>query len=79
MAPKSQILEEAGYSYSFDLKIYINRNAKKVFSVEFVQDHSGDELRKRIIQDTEGDEWQLNFNSEPSPGVKRELESILLG
>jgi len=74
---KKRILEDAGYAYSFDRLSYINRYARKVFSIEFVQDHSEAEIKARINQPTPPGEWRFYFNSEPSEGVKREfLRSI---
>jgi len=77
LATKSKILEDAGYVYSFDRQAYVNRTAKKVFSIEFVEDHSDEELQNRIREDNRGRGWQFYFNSEPSEAVKRELESVL--
>jgi hypothetical protein len=77
LATKSKILEDAGYVYSFDRQAYVNRKAKKVFSIEFVEDHSDEQLQKRISDDAQGSGWQFYFNSEPSQAVKRELESVL--
>lgn len=74
---KKQILEDAGYAYSFDRLSYINRDVRKVFSVEFVQDHSEAELKARIKEPTPPGEWSFYFNLPPSDGVKREfLRSI---
>ena len=77
LAAKSKTLEDAGYVYSFDRQAYVNRKAKKVFSVEFVEDHSDEELQKRIRENASGSGWRFYFNSEPSDAVKRELESVL--
>jgi hypothetical protein len=75
---KQQILENAGYAYSFDRLSYINRNARKVFSLEFVQDHSEGELQACIDElGPATGEWRFYFNSPPSEAVKRELSSIL--
>jgi hypothetical protein len=71
------MLDESGYSYTFDRQLYINRKTKKAFSVEYVQDHSEDQLLKRIEEDPSGPEWQFYFNLEPSEAVKRELECAL--
>lgn len=77
VADKKQILEDAGYAYSFDRLSYINRDARKVFSIEFVQDHSEAELKARINESTPAGEWDFYFNLPPSEGVKREfLRSI---
>jgi hypothetical protein len=74
---KTDILDEAGYAYSFDRQMYINRKTKKAFSVEFVQDHSEDQIRKSIREHRNGLEWWFYFNSPPSEAVKHELESVL--
>ena len=70
---KKQILEGAGYAYSFDRLSYINRDARKVFSIEFVQDHDETELRTRIKEPNAPGEWKFYFNLAPSEGVKREF------
>ena len=50
---KTEILDEAGYAYSFDRQVYMNRKTKKAFSVDFVQDHSEDQIRKYIREHTD--------------------------
>ena len=77
LASKSKILEDAGYVYNFDRQAYVNRKAKKVFSIEFVEDNPEEEIQRRISEPTPAGEWRFNFNSEPSGAVKRELESVL--
>jgi hypothetical protein len=74
---KKDILWEANYRYNFDRDLYINRAAKKAFSLEFVDDKSEEELRRRIEESTGGNGWTFYFNFPPSEGVKRELESVL--
>jgi hypothetical protein len=71
---KAQILESAGYAYSFDRLCYINRQARKVFSLEFVQDHDEDRLRLCISETSPPTgEWRFYFNTPPSEAVKREF------
>jgi hypothetical protein len=74
---KTDILDEAGYAYSFDRGMYINRKTKKAFSVEFVQDHREDQIRQYIREHTDGPGWRFYFNSPPSESVKHELECVL--
>jgi hypothetical protein len=74
---KTDILKEADYRYNFDRDIYFNRKAKKAFSLEFVDDHREEELRKHIQERTDGNGWEFYFNVAPSEGVKRELERVL--
>ena len=77
LGTKSQILEDSGYSYSFYRQIYINRRTKKVFSVEFVEDPSEEELQRCINEDTPAGNWRFYFNSEPSAALKHELAGVL--
>lgn len=74
---KKDILRNANYRYIFDRNLYVNRTAKKVFSLEFVDDHSEQELTKRILENGVGNGWRFYFNSDPTEGVKRELERTL--
>jgi hypothetical protein len=74
---KRDILLKANYRYNFDRDLYYNRQAKKAFSLEFVDDRSEEELRRRIDEGTGGSGWKFYFNSPPPEGVKRELERVL--
>lgn len=74
---KKNILREANYKYDFDRDIYFNRQAKKAFSLEFVDGVSEEELARRIRENSNGDGWRFYFNSAPSESAKRELESVL--
>jgi len=74
---KQQILDDAGFSYNFDRKIYLNRERRKIFSVEFIEDHDEKTLEECIREDTGGKKWQFYFNGDPPEGVKREIEAVL--
>lgn len=76
-ASKTEILDDAGYAYSFDRQMYVNRKTRKSFSIEFVEDHSEDEIRKYVREHADGPEWRFYFNAKPSEAVKHELESVL--
>ena len=71
------MLEKAGYKYSLDRSIYVNRDTKKVFSIEFVEDHSAQELRRELLRSNRENGWQFIFNGTPSTAVKRELTALL--
>jgi len=77
LATKRQILQTAGYTYKFDRQIYINRSARKAFSVEFVEDHSETELEARIHEHHTDSGWRFYFNSPPSAAVQQELSASL--
>jgi hypothetical protein len=74
---KIEILRNAGYRYSYDRELYINRELKKAFSVEFIEDKSPEELQKYIGEGTPATDWQFFFNSPPSEAVRRELLNVL--
>lgn len=84
-ATKDQILEDAGYTYSIERALYINRRLKKAFSIEFVEDHTDAQLLARINEhgnengdnQNGNDRWQFYFNAPPSESVKHELERVL--
>ena len=78
VATKKQILADAGYAYSFDREIYLNRKARKVFSLDFVEDHSEASLRASVVEPAPSTgEWRFYFNLPPSEGVKRDLSAVL--
>ncbi len=74
---KRDILREAKYRYDFDRDLFVNRDARKIFSVEFVDDHPEDEIVRHIRENTNGNGWTFYFNLPPSDSVKQELERIL--
>ena len=74
---KQQILDEADFTYNFDRQIYVNRKTKKIFSLEFVQDHDEKELERCVQEDTTGKEWSFYFNDKLPPAVRREIEAVL--
>ena len=74
---KQQILDEAAFTYNFDRQIYVNRRTKKIFSLEFVQDHDEKELERCVHEGTTGKEWRFYFNDELPPSVRREIEAVL--
>ena len=77
IATKSRILDNAGYVHHFGRDVYVNRTAKKVLSVEFVEDHNEDELRKCIGENSSEGEWRFYFNSPPLPQLRCELAGVL--
>ena len=74
---KQDILNQADYRYNFDRDLYVNRSARKAFSLEFVEDKTEEELKSHIAEYTNGSGWTFYFNIPPSSGVQRELERVL--
>jgi hypothetical protein len=74
---KLEILREAHYVYNFDHELYFNREARKVFSFPFLDDHGEEELIRSIQECTAGGGWKFYFNFQPSDRVRQQLESLL--
>jgi hypothetical protein len=75
---KQHILEDAGYRYNFDRRLYVNRKVKKAFSIQFIEDNPASVLGDRVLQPSEGREWKFYFSGgEPSESVRRQLEIAL--
>ena len=74
---KSEMLFAANYRYNFDRDLFVNRQAKKAFSIEFVDDKPAAAVSKGIEETTDGRAWRFYFNHEPSEGVRRRLEQDL--
>lgn len=77
LARQRELLQHAGYAYSFDREVYYNHETRKVFSLEFIEDHSADELEECIGENTDGNNWRFYFNAAPSDSARHELESVL--
>lgn len=74
---KKDILERSDYDYNFRRMVYFNRKARKVFSVEAVEDHDESWLQARIEEENGPQEWRFYFTREPSQAVQQELVSEL--
>jgi hypothetical protein len=70
---KQEILRQAGYRYNFDRMVYINRDARKVFSRAYVDDNSEDALNKEIVKPNNSGQWMFYFNEAPSQAIKRDF------
>ena len=66
---KDEMLRSAGFRYHFDRMAYINSMAKKVVSVEAVEDHSEEWLQRLIEQPNDSGDWRFYFNEAPSKAV----------
>ncbi len=76
---KEQLLTKAGYSYEPNREVYVNRKARKAFSVDYLEEHDTKEIARKIQEATRGAKWTFIFNKEPSDWVKRELAKMLRG
>jgi hypothetical protein len=78
MNPKGELLDKNGYRYNFNRMAYISRAAKKVFSIEAIEDHPLEWLSARMAERSNGN-WQFYFNEPPSPAVVRDFVAELDG
>jgi len=71
---KSDLLDNAGYLYNFDLRLYVNRQEKKAFSLQFLETHSEAEIEQCIKSDgANGGGWHFFFTEAPSRSVTQQL------
>jgi len=76
--PKQCILDAAGFAYNYHKRVYYSRASKKIFSVQFIDDHDVATLESKIREDTRENGWKYYFNSgEPPDNVKRQVEAVL--
>jgi len=66
---KDELLRSAGFRYHFDRMAYVNSKAKKIVSVEAVEDHSEIWLKQLIEQTNDSGDWCFYFDVPPSPSV----------
>ena len=74
---KIHLLDSAGYAYNFDRMMYINRRAKKAFSVEFIDDHPKEDIASKIQEPNDATDWLFYTSLPMSDGTKKELKRVL--
>ena len=79
MSNKEPLLKAKKYVYNFDRMAYFNRAAKKAFSVEWVEDHTDDELRRALDEPNDSGEWQVYVEPRPSERVINEFLAEING
>jgi hypothetical protein len=76
---KEPILKAAKYVYNFDRMAYYNRADKKAFSVEWIEDHSDEELKRALEEPNDSDDWQLYAEPRPPQRVINEFLTEING
>jgi hypothetical protein len=76
---KEPILKAARYVYNFDRMAYYNRAARKAFTVEWVEDHTDQELRRALGEPNDSDGWQLYAEPRPPQSVINEFLAEING
>jgi hypothetical protein len=75
---KEQILRDAGYFYFDARELYANRKSRKVFSLDYIEGNTTEELEKRVQEMTEGNAWVFHLENELTSSQQRELELFLV-
>ena len=70
---KEEMLRSAGFRYHFNRMAYINRKAKKIISVEALEDKSEESLREMIAEPNDSGDWRFYFTDgqQPPPAVRQ--------
>ena len=76
---KKELLEKANYRYHFSRDIYFNRDDKKIFSLEAIEDHDPSWLDDKIKAKPDSDKWCFFFNTDPSDTIKQKILKELQG
>jgi hypothetical protein len=74
---KTQLLKRAGYTYDVEREIYRNRKARKAFSIDFIEENDVKNIERCLAENSPQTGWHFYFTEEPSPTVRRKLESLL--
>ena len=70
---KLAILKGAGFRYHFDREIYVDRQSRKVFSLEAIEDHDEVWLQRCVDENIDQDKWTFYSNSPFSEEIKDAL------
>ncbi|KTD37593.1 hypothetical protein Lmor_0456 [Legionella moravica] len=77
MKTKKEILNSNNFQYHFNRDIYYNKQSKKIFSTEIIQDNTEDWLVDKIQEKNNTGSWQIYFNGGCTLDMKKELISEL--
>jgi hypothetical protein len=70
---REPILQAAGYAYNFDRLAYYNRGARKVFSVEWLREHTDEEIHQAVEAPNDSGDWLIYADPPPSKRVVNEF------
>ncbi|HVR38712.1 MAG TPA: hypothetical protein VMU84_06425 [Thermoanaerobaculia bacterium] len=70
MKTKEELLREGGYRYNYIRLVYLNRADRKVFSVDWLDDHSEEELAAELNSRNDTGDWQIYSSGVVSESVR---------
>lgn len=71
-----RLLETHGYRYHLARMCYFSRTAKRAFSIEFVEEHSLQEIQT-LVETPSTNDWIFHFTKPASNWSKQELARAL--
>jgi hypothetical protein len=74
---KTHLLDSAGYVYNFERMMYINRQAKKAFSYEYIDDNPESVIASSIQEPNKKQDWLIYTNLPMSEGTEQEIKRVL--
>ena len=66
---KETYFEKHGYTWDARSEAYINKAEWKIFSKEYIDDHSFDTLLSNLQEEPSPNQWKVYFNTESSLDV----------
>ena len=61
---KETYFEKHGYSWDAKIEAYVNRQEWKIFSKDYIDDHSFDTLLSNLQEQHNTNQWKIYFNTE---------------
>jgi len=61
---KETYFEKIGYVWDDRIEAYVNKAEWKIFSKEYIDDHSFDTLLSKIQEQPSPNQWKVYFNTE---------------
>jgi len=75
MCKKSDVLDAGGYVFDYYYGTYVNKSRRMLFSHQFVDAHSAEELESHIATAMPDSKWQFFCLKPPAPSVRQKLEA----
>ena len=63
---KETYFEKNGYIWDARIEAYVNKAEWKIFSKEYIDDHSFDTLLSNLQEEPSSNQWKIYFNTESS-------------
>ena len=76
---KADIFDDGGYRYWVERMCYVNRATKKLFSIQWIDAHSEEEIVEKFAEPNDTGDWQFYLNEAPTPYVRNLVTDELDG